>query len=97
MFGEMSERRMRRVSITASACGMSGLIVRSIRSRPVVGPWGGDHPGDPVCHLGNTPGTPPSTVSTHAVVRLASSDRRKATALATSVPVIGTFIRLRCV
>ena len=33
------ERSIPRVSINASACGAIGTIVRSTRSRPVVGPW----------------------------------------------------------
>jgi hypothetical protein len=32
-------RRIPRVSIKASAIGMSGTIFKSTRSRPVVGPW----------------------------------------------------------
>ena len=35
----MTERRMPRVQNSASHCGSSGTIERSMRSSPVVGPW----------------------------------------------------------
>ena len=35
----MTERRMPRVQNSASQCGSSGTIERSMRSSPVVGPW----------------------------------------------------------
>ena len=37
--GLMSVRRTPRVHMSASAKGASGLMVTSMRSRPVVGPW----------------------------------------------------------
>ena len=35
----ITERKMPRVQNSASHCGSSGTIERSMRSRPVVGPW----------------------------------------------------------
>ena len=37
--GGMMLRRMPRVSISVSAYGIRGLMERSTRSSPVVGPW----------------------------------------------------------
>ena len=37
--GGIVVRRMPRVSISASAYGISGTMVTSTRSSPVVGPW----------------------------------------------------------
>ena len=37
--GGITLRRMPRVSMSASAYGASGRMLRSTRSRPVVGPW----------------------------------------------------------